>query len=166
MMGKEKNLLVINVILLIVLTAIIVFLYRVWRLTPPATGKKAVSALPAPVRPHMDEIPAYAPEGGEAAMPQAEILPKNVEDIYANFPAEDVGVNIMKSWSEVRPEDKVKLTEGLDKRIASCRDELAIDPDNRKARQMLAISESLKKLVSNDFNYVPDRRRMRDEAVR
>ncbi|MDD5422260.1 MAG: hypothetical protein PHT32_02400, partial [Candidatus Omnitrophica bacterium] len=66
----------------------------------------------------------------------------------------------------VSPEDKKKFMDGLDNKIESCKEALKVNPYDKKSKNLLAMSESLKKLVSIEFNYKPGAKRPNDKAAR
>ena len=77
----------------------------------------------------------------------------DLKGVYANFPKSDVGGNMVEGWAKVKPEDKAKFVEELDKRISESNERLATNPDDKNAQHSLFISETLKNLAKNDFNY-------------
>jgi len=79
--------------------------------------------------------------------------PATMEDIYKNFPKEDVGENMVEAWARVKPEEKTRLIEGLDGKIADCKDILKTNPSDKRTLVLLSVTESLKKLTLCDFNY-------------
>jgi hypothetical protein len=77
----------------------------------------------------------------------------DLREMYKNFPEEDVGDDMPREWEGFGAEDKLKLTEVLDGQIDAAKKSLELDPGDRKARSKLFISESLKALALNGFNY-------------
>lgn len=78
---------------------------------------------------------------------------RSLGDVYANFPKEDAGSNMIEAWKRVKPEEKAKFNEGIDKEIATAKELIASDPSDKKAKHMLFIAETMKKLAADDFNY-------------
>ena len=90
---------------------------------------------------------------GEEARPAISETPKNLADVYKAFPERDAGDNMIEGWSRVDLKEKAKLMEALDGEIAASSGILKTSPEDKKARHMLFISETLKKLASSDFDY-------------
>ena len=78
--------------------------------------------------------------------------PSDLNDMYANFPQSDVGDNMIEGWSKVDPQDKEKFIGVVDKKIDESKKLLAANPKNKRAKHMLFISESLKKMTKDNFN--------------
>lgn len=78
---------------------------------------------------------------------------KDLNEMYANFSKGDVGDNMVEAWAKVNPEDKAKFMGVLDKKIETSRALLKANPQDKKAKGMLFISESLKNMALNNFNY-------------
>lgn len=84
--------------------------------------------------------------------------PGEVNDLkaaYEQYPKSDAGGNIIEGWSKVKPEDKVKIREALDRDIETSEEALRMNPDDKKAKSLLSISRMLKELASRDFNITP-----------
>jgi len=113
--------------------------------------KETVKSVPAFVQP---PEPAFKPLGIKHGEPVvSESVPKSLSEVYENFSRTDAGENPMAAWSKVSDADKAKLTGVLDKTIENSKTILANDPGNKKAKKLLFISESLKKLVSKNFEH-------------
>jgi|GEM_PF-1972264 len=92
----------------------------------------------------IDKIKGPAPAQG---------LESSLGQVYQNYSDEDVGRNMSEGWARVKPEDKKKLMEDLDKNISESKRALEEDPKNKDAKHKLFISETLKKLAASGFNY-------------
>ena len=77
----------------------------------------------------------------------------DLEDMYKNCDKTNVGGNMVEEWRRVKPEDKAKISDGFDKQIIAAKDTLKTDPENKHAKNILYISEQLKKMSSDGFNY-------------
>jgi hypothetical protein len=56
-------------------------------------------------------------------------------------------------WSKVSPEQKKSFNDVLEKQIEIAKALLKLNPEDRKARNMLLISEMLKEMAANGFNH-------------
>lgn len=146
---KEKNALVfLNIGLALALALLIVMIVRSLGFFAKKETAKAVSAsVQAPE-------PAPKPLGIKHGEPVvSESVPKSLNEVYENFSRTDAGEDPMAAWSKVSDADKTKLTGVLDKTIENSKTMLTNDPGNKKAKKLLFISESLKKLVSKNFEH-------------
>ena len=114
-------------------------------------SKEGVIMSPAPAA-RAPEIP----EGARQAKAREKIVhvgtPKDLVSVFERYPKEDVGDDMHKAWARFLPEDKAKLTNGIDKKITECQDALSIDQNDRRAKSALKVSRMLKKLIDNEFN--------------
>ena len=83
----------------------------------------------------------------------ARVEPVSLAQVYTQYPKEDTGNNVVESWAKLSPEDKAKVDEQLDKKIVQAKEELKINPDNKNSKHVLFVSETLKRLCKNNFNY-------------
>lgn len=89
---------------------------------------------------------------------------RNLNDVYTNFSKNDAGPDMVAAWARVKPEEKARFYEGVDKQIAESKNTLAANPSDKKAKHMLFIAETLKKLARDDFNYkIPEGKEKRAE---
>lgn len=150
---KEKHtLFIINLFLFIILAVLLILILRsAGKPDIPAMGpkiahkeaavsQKAVYSIP-------EETSALGPVDTSAG------TPASLNDVYARYPMQDAGDNMTAAWSLVNPEDKKRLIQAVDKNISETREVLKADPENKKLRKKLLISETMKKLISTDFNY-------------
>ncbi len=77
----------------------------------------------------------------------------DLEDMYKNNDKTNVGGNMVEAWRRVKPEDKARLSDGFDKQIAASQEALKTDPKDKHAKSILYISEALKKMSVEGFNY-------------
>ena len=150
---KEKRLIYINLILVVILIGIISFSIKAVYFVPGKSAAKiipakSVKAILAPVKP-IYEISSIKPDETKALKTK----PKDLSEVYGNFPESDVGDNMVEAWKKVSPKDKAEFVEGLDKKIATAKAVLANNPNDKKAKNILAMTESLKKMIANNFNY-------------
>lgn len=146
---NDKKLLIINIILLAIV-ALTVF-YTVKSATSPSVRKvektakapEAASSVQTSYNIHDVKPPVVKTSGV-----------RSLKDAYANFPKKDVGDDMIEGWSRVDPKDKAKLIETLDEQIVRAREALNADPNDKRAKGMLRVSEGLKRMTSQDFNYV------------
>lgn len=79
--------------------------------------------------------------------------PSTLAQVYAKYPDATVGNNIVASWTRVKPEDKEKVYEQLDKEISQAQEKINLDPKDKSAKSALFIASTLKKLCKNNFDY-------------
>ncbi len=152
---KNKNLLFLNIALVIILIIVIRFIFvnfgsapKQASLTRPE-GAQKVAPLQAQAPETSLDIGKVKPQGPEIQAGGAQ----TIEDVYKNYSTEDVGENMVAIWSKVNPEDKAKFMETMDKQIGQAKEALVANPDDRRAKSLLTISESLKKAAANNFNF-------------
>lgn len=154
---KKNDLKLINLIVSIVLIAVVFYIVRPLMRSSDKVQINKVSAPIAMSGSEDEEKTLYDIDKIRPEKPKAQNV--NAEDlatVYANYPKEDVGDNMSETWSKVNPEEKTKLLQGVDTKISEAREKLKLDPNDKKAKAMLAISESLKNMAANDFNYKKD----------
>ncbi len=78
--------------------------------------------------------------------------PVSMGDVYNKYPQGDVGKNLIKSWSRVKPEEKERVAKGLEEKITEARSALAGNPEDKGAKHTLFIAETLKNLTASNFN--------------
>lgn len=78
--------------------------------------------------------------------------PATLSEVYAQYPKEDTGANMVESWAKIRPEEKARVFEQLDQQIAQAKEALKANPVDKKAKHLLFISENLKKICKSNFN--------------
>jgi len=74
-------------------------------------------------------------------------------EVYSRYPDATVGNNMVASWARTSPEEKAKVEEHLDKEVILAQDALKTNPEDKKAKHMLFITSTLKKLCKNNFDY-------------
>ena len=161
---NDKKLTYINAALAIGLIAIIAVMFKTMNPAPARRGwvnhaKPPAAAGAGRIR---GRVPAAKPEEpiydiskikGEEAKGGVKEPVKNLGDVYKNFPQNDAGDNMIDGWAKVDPKDRAKFTETLDSQIANARITLKANPEDKKTKGMLFISEKLKELASSNFNY-------------
>ncbi len=145
--GNTKTGVLLNIALTLTLILLIIVTVKgigsLWKTgTVEKTAAVAVTAAPEPPQ-----------QGLREAAPAPQITPRSLQEVYGNFSKADVGDNAMTEWAKVSAADKAKLVELMDKSIEKSKAMLTEDPDNKKARNILRVSEKMKKLIATDFNY-------------
>lgn len=138
----------------ILLAAVLFVIIKPLGLIPKKVEVKPVTNKVAAGRGEITEQPVYDIDkirSGGRKLTETEL--KDLADVYANYPAEDVGDNIITGWSKVDPKDKEKMIDGINKQIEAHRETLQRNPDDKRARNLLKISESIKNMALNNFNY-------------
>lgn len=79
--------------------------------------------------------------------------PNTLAQVYSQYNKEDAGGNMVDAWAKVKPEDKEKVYEQLDQEISQATEALKINPQDKKAKHALFISQTLKKLCKSNFDY-------------
>ena len=77
----------------------------------------------------------------------------DLKEMYEKCDKTNVGGNMVEAWRRVKPIDLARLSEGFDKQIATAEEALKANPKDKHAKNMLYISEALKKMSSEGFNY-------------
>jgi len=162
---KDKSLVYINIALFIALI-FLVFAIKQSIFCPVKGAEPAFkAAMPQAVQKEASPEPGYDISKIKSSGLSAGEQPKSLDDVYANFSKEDVGENVPLEWTKINPADKVKFTQGLDKEIAASKEILKSDPDNKKAKNLLAISEMMKKLAATGFTCAPSKSIKKDMAA-
>jgi hypothetical protein len=100
--------------------------------------------------------PVYDIDKVKQGMPRAgdgNVVYSDFKEMYEKCDKTNVGGNMVEAWRRVKPEDKAKLSEGFDKQIVLSQEALKADPQDKHAKNILYISETLKKMSSDGFNY-------------
>lgn len=156
MSEKQKHSPYIDIALTIIFILIAVVVIRGWYQGRPAVPKDVMppqvpKAVTEPVEPA-----AYSLEKVKSASGQrARVEPADFKEVYENFPKSDVGGNMIEGWARIKPEEKAKIRETLDKDIELSREKLRQDPEDKKTKHLLYIAETLKALTMKDFNIKP-----------
>lgn len=137
----------LNIALVVLIVVSVVMLVKTFQRTfgtpPPQAPQAPAVVTPAPPPP--------------PAMPQVREEPPGpvtqLSEIYRTHPQWDTGGNMAEAWSRVKPEEKARMMEELDKKIAVAKEQLVADPANKKAKHILFITETVKKLAENGFDY-------------
>jgi len=146
----------------VVMAAIAVFIFLtvilpLWRPQKPLKAQRnsiaPVAAPPAPsgesIAPSIEDLKGRLGVGTDSYKKE----PATLAQVYARYPAEDAGGNMVAAWARVKPEEKTKAIEGLDRQIAKTKEALEIDPADKKAKHILFIYETLKKMYKSDFDF-------------
>ena len=152
----EKKLAYIPAALAIGLVAIIAVMSKTMNhAKPPVSTGAAAERIRGRVPAAKAEEPIYdiSKIKGEEAKGGVKEPVKNLGDVYKNFSEDDAGGNMIDGWSKVDPKDRAKFMETLDSQIVNSREMLKANPEDKKTKGMLFISEKLKELASSNFNY-------------
>lgn len=150
---KENSVFYINLILAIILLLIVSLFVKSWfakkikvEETAPA---KASMQRPQGAQPTVYDIDKIKHDGQKGP----EKMPSDFAEMYANSKKSDVGDNMVEAWRKVSPEEKAKLSAGLDAEIKKSQEILKSEPENKHARNIMRISQILKNMTNEDFNY-------------
>jgi len=113
------------------------------------TGAASAAPLKESIAPSIEDVNSRLNEGMK--FPQKE--PTSLAQVYSQYPAEDTGNNMVASWARVSPQEKIKAIEQLDQQITEAKETLTVNPANKKAKHVLFISETLKKMCKSDFDF-------------
>ncbi len=154
---KGKNLLYINLVLFISLVIVTFIGTRFFVPTSEEAllkkaGPEAVKPIPI-ARALQSSYEGILKVRSEEEKGYPKTPPKDLKDVYNNYSEKDAGENIVEAWAKTNPQDKAKFMEGLDKEIKASREILSANPEDRKAKSLLVMSENLKALALTDFNY-------------
>ncbi len=143
---RDSTSLFINIGLAVALITLVLVMARDIR----SLGRKELAARPVVMAPATEAPPqAYAlPREVPSASPEA---PKSLSDVYSRYPASDVGENAVEKWKQISPEDKSKLAGLMDKTIENSKAALEANPNDKKAKKLLHISEILKRQIMSDY---------------
>lgn len=145
----SKKLLYINIVLFLGLILILVIGRKtlVPQTAPkgPAVKKQAVQGAA--------QVPTYDIDKLKTAGAKVETEAGTLSEVYDKYPASDTGSDIVKEWSKVSEKDRAEFIQGIDDKISDARQALSLDPNDKKAKHLLKISEALKKLILSEFNY-------------
>lgn len=151
-MGK-KLIFYINIALFIALAVIIVMIFKpVFFVSkhPSIKEPKARSSALSPERPSVATYDISKVRREESKVLQKES--SDLKEMYEYFPKSDVGDNMVEGWSKTNPEAKAKLAGVLDKQIISAQESLKTNPEDKHAKNLLMISQTLKKMAADGFN--------------
>ncbi|MFA5146056.1 MAG: hypothetical protein WC515_01575 [Candidatus Omnitrophota bacterium] len=151
---EDKKLLYVNVALAAGLIAIVVMVWKTTVFTEKGKALPKETAAPGE-RMKRPEIVPQAPydisKVKEAGARPVKESPQSLDEVYKNFPEEDVGDNMIEGWARVNPQDKTKFMETLDREIMKSKETLKVDPNDDRAKGLLAVSEMLKKMAVSGF---------------
>lgn len=144
---KDRHiLLLINIVFFLLMIMLVFGIFRSYqaqRLQSVSVRIEQVPAVQEPASSRPKDMP-HLPSGAQ---------PTTLREVYAAYPQADVGQNVPAAWSRVSAADKAKMVEVLNTKIADTKAALVDNPADKKAQKLLFISESLKKMVQNNFDY-------------
>ena len=77
----------------------------------------------------------------------------DLNDMYIRSSEQDAGENIVEVWNNASPEYKSNFIEVLNGRIKKAKNVLKQDPSDKRAKKVIILSESLKRMMQDNFNY-------------
>lgn len=137
-------------VLITALVALIVY-FRVLSAKRTELPQEGIPVTPTPVQQPVPETGVY--DISKIKEPLSGSGASSLSQVYAEYPKQDAGKNMVELWHGVKPEDKARITEELDKEISASKKMLEEDPKNKKAKHELFIKETLRKLIDNGFDY-------------
>lgn len=154
---ERKKLIYINIGLFIGLIALIIIFRKIGGVSDKDILKEKATpttiVAPGEVKePELYDIDKIKPPDAPAgAAGKAKVV--SLAEVYKKYPKEDVGNNIVEGWARVKPEEKEKVIEELDKEIVIAKSRLSENPLDKKAKHALFIAETMKKLCVSNFDY-------------
>jgi len=150
---KDKKSGIITLIIIIAVVAALII-----ALKPPNLGirKVEIVKISSPIFPARTAVEEAGYDIDKIKRAGEKVSVEKITDIqavYRNYPEKDVGDNPVIGWAKVSLRDKAKFTEGVDKEIVKLKESLIVNPNDENAKSKLAISESLRKLIANNFDY-------------
>lgn len=152
---KDSSVFYINIALAISITLVLIFMIRPLFISSDKNTAAPSRQSNTPIISRGQPEPVYDIDkikrniGGPAG-DNAEY--SDFEEMYKKDDKTDVGGNMVEAWRRVGQLDKARLSEGFDKQITESQETLKKDPENKHARNILYISEQLKKMSSDGFN--------------
>ena len=150
-MNDKKSSIITSIIVIAVVAALIIML----KPFHPGIGKVKIVKILNPILPVKTAVEEAGYDIDKIKRGSGKVSVEKIADmqaVYRNYPETDVGDNTVIGWAKTSPQDKAKFTEGLDKEIVKIKESLIVSPNDKNAKSKLAISESLKKLIANNFN--------------
>ena len=152
--GKNSNF-YINMILAVSIAVILIVIVRPFFLSTDRGVSTGIKERAAPVVSTAVSESVYDIDKVKQSIPQSGGVNAGYSDLNEMYEKSDktnVGGNMVEAWKRVRPEDKAKLSGGFDQQIVKAQEALKEDPEDKHARNLLYISEALKKMSSEGFN--------------
>lgn len=79
--------------------------------------------------------------------------PADLKEMYNGCQKSDVGDNMVEGWAKMAPEQKAKLKSVFDDQIKKSEEALRINKEDKHAKNILYMSQALKKMADYEFNY-------------
>lgn len=79
--------------------------------------------------------------------------PAYLAQVYSQYPEEGTGNNMVALWAKISPKEKTKAIEQLDQQITEANKTVNANPADKKAKHMLFVSETLKKMCKSNFDF-------------
>ena len=153
-MEKKYLYLIVAAVAAFISLAIILPLWQPQALIKNQQSSIVTGAAPAAppeesIAPSIEDVSGRPGEG----MSSSQKKPTSLAQVYSRYPAEGTGNNMAASWAKVSPEEKTKVIEQLNRKITEAKETLNINPTDKKAKHILFISETLKKMCKNNFKF-------------
>ena len=147
---REKILLALNIVLFVTLISVFIIARKTFENAPKESIMKGQvlkkEAMPIQER-QIYNINKIRPE--EKAVFEE---PKDLTEVYKNFPKEDVGDDDAAAWSRIKDEEKAEMMKDSDREIEKYKKALADNPKDKRAKSLLFIAESIKEMETKGFN--------------
>lgn len=148
-MTNERKMVYLNIALgaIAVLTAVLFFKARAIPSSPgPAegTGGQKTVSFGYDAASAAQSGPTTEPVGGQAG---------DLASAYRTSSRSDIGPNMPELWARLQPEVKAEAIKELDNKARDAKEALTQDPADKRAKHILFITETLKQLAADDFNY-------------
>lgn len=154
---KQKHLYIIAAGFTMLVFAVIIFL-NISSLMLSQSQQASKSQITPPPAPVVFEEPAALSIEDIKGRPREAVKtpqkePTSLAQVYSQYSKEDAGGNMVTAWAKVNPEEKTKVFEQLDLQITQAQAALKASPADKKAKHILFISQTLKKLCNSNFDY-------------
>lgn len=115
---------------------------------------KGIISKPLGVAPMIKEDISQRPEVTYRVLPvpEREGPMGDFEKMFADNPKEDVGGNIAEAWARLPEETTKDMVSNLDKEIGHLTRVLERNPENKKLKHKLKVSNMVKRLAQSGFN--------------
>jgi hypothetical protein len=156
MSEKKRHSVYIDVVLAISFVLIGAAIIKGWYQDKSAASRAVLApqvskAATEPVKPAGYSLENIKSESGQKISAE----PGDLKEVYEKFPKSDVGGNMVEGWARIKPEEKARIREALEREIETSKETLRQNPEDKKTKNLLHIAETLKALAAKDFNISP-----------
>lgn len=153
---KRKRSPYIDIALGIIFALIAVAVIKGWYQSHPAVPGAGLPSQISETAIGPVEPAAYSLEKVRSVSAQkAPAAAADIKEVYEKFPKSDVGGDMIRAWARIKPEEKARIHEALEKEIEASKEALRQNPEDKKTKNLLYIAETLKALAAKDFNINP-----------